>query len=421
MRKAKKNQRSLHLLGLFSDGGIHSHIDHLLALLKIAKKEGIKDVFIHAFTDGRDTSPKCAKKFIKLIPGQISTISGRFYAMDRDNHWERVEKVYRVLTGKSSNIKKSAISAIDQGYQKGESDETIEPAIISLGDEKQFIRRNDSVIIFNFRADRAREITLCLGQKDFNNFKRGKGLNLNLATMTPYETDWKMEIQTIFSGLKYQSTLSDLLAENNVSQLHIAETEKYAHVTYFFNGGREKEANKEKYLCIPSPRIEIYADKPEMSLHQVASELLAEVSKKSHQFIAVNFANPDMVGHSGDFEATKMAIEAVDKNLDFLLSGTFPRGFEIFITADHGNAEQMINLETGEIDKEHTTNPVFLLKAKDIKKGIKFLPQEHKKIWQDLALEPPRGVLADITPTIAELLGFNSPNFSGESLIDLLR
>lgn len=421
MRETKKNKSSLHLVGLISDGGIHSHLDHLFALLKIAKDEGLSDVFIHGFTDGRDTAAKCAQKYLTAIEkkmadlglGKISTLSGRFYAMDRDNHWERIKKVYEAMRGRSPSVKKNPEEVIKESYKKGQDDETIEPQIVSQGNPKQFLRNKDSVIIFNFRADRAREITLALAKSK---------LNLNLATMTPYETDWKIKIKTIFGVLKYQSPLSDILAENNISQLHIAETEKYAHVTYFFNGGREKELNGEKHCCIPSPRVENYAVKPDMSLHQVVSQLLAEISKNDFQFVVANFANPDMVGHTGDYEATKKAIMAVDQNLEFLISKAKKIGFDIFITADHGNAEQMINLETGKIDKEHTTNPVFFLHVKGgLDNLVKFSDQEHKQIWSEISLDNPKGVLADITPTIASVLGIEGINyFSGQSLINLL-
>jgi 2,3-bisphosphoglycerate-independent phosphoglycerate mutase len=343
--------------------------------------------------------------------------------MDRDNHWERIKKVYEVMTGESENVKKTAPQALEDGYKKGEGDETIEPSIISLGDKKQFLKDRDSVIIFNFRADRAREITIALGQKKFDKFKKTTDVtDLCLATMTPYETDWKIKISTIFGALEYQNTISDIFSQNKISQLHVAETEKYAHVTYFFNGGREKEAAGEKYLCIPSPRVESYAEKPEMSLHQVVSQLLAEISKNDYQFVVVNFANPDMVGHCGDFEATKKAIAVVDENLRYLISKAKSVGFDIFLTADHGNAEQMINLETGEIDKEHTTNPIFFVRIKEINnEETKFTRDDHKQIWSDLSLDQPKGVLADITPTIAEVLGIEGIEyFSGQSLLNIL-
>lgn len=432
MKYVKKNKSSLHLLGLISDGGVHSHIDHLFALLEMAQKEGLIDVFIHGFTDGRDTPPKCAQKYIEKIEaktkelgvGKISTIAGRFYAMDRDNHWERIERVYNVMVGESENVKKTAVQAVNDGYKNEQNDETIDPAIITLGSQKQFLKNNDAVIIFNFRADRAREITLSLGQKNFKSFKRSNfPENLYLATMTPYETDWKIKISTIFGALSYRSPISNIFSEHNLNQLHIAETEKYAHVTYFFNGGREKELNGEKYLCIPSPRVESYAEKPDMSLHQVVSQLLAEISKNDFQFVVANFANPDMVGHTGDYEATKKAIRSVDQNLEYLISKAKGIGFDIFITADHGNAEQMINLETGEIDKEHTTNPVFFLRVKeDLDNVVKFSNQEHKQIWSEICLENPKGVLADITPTVGESLGIVDVDyFSGQSLLNILQ
>lgn len=429
MSKVKKNKSSLHLVGLISDGGVHSHLNHLLALLEIARRESINRVYLHAFTDGRDTPPKSAKKFIEKIEtktkesgvGKISTISGRFYAMDRDDHWERIEKAYQVMAGDSSNVKKSSLDILKQGYAKGQNDETIEPAMVGLGEKTQFLNNNDGVIIFNFRADRAREITLALGQKDFKQFKRKKIDNLALATMTPYETDWKLEIETIFGALSYKNPLADILAQNKISQLHLAETEKYAHVTYFFNGGREKKLLGEEHICIPSPRVDDYSQKPEMSLSLVVSELLAQINK-NFDFIVVNFANPDMIGHTGDYKAAQIAISAVDKNLKFLLSKAKNAGYDIFITADHGNVEQMINLETGEIDKEHTINPVFLIRVKNkLKNDIKFSVEEHRKIWSKASLDPPKGVLADITSTLCQSLGLAlGSSFSGQSLIDLL-
>lgn len=431
LEKSLKNNSSLHLIGLVSDGGVHSDILHLFALLEMAKKKNLKKVYIHVFTDGRDTAPKVAEKFIKeleektkdLNTGKISTISGRFYAMDRDNHWERIEKVYKAMTGNTERTAKDAFAALKMGYDEGQNDENIEPTIISHGTQEQFLQDNDSIIIFNFRADRAREITLAIGDQHFNHFTRKKVLkDMYFATMTPYETDWKININTVFGLLHYESPLSDIIGNKKINQLHIAETEKYAHVTYFFNGGREKKTEGENYIKIPSPRVESYAQKPEMSLHQVTSELLGEIGKKDYEFIVANFANPDMVGHTGDYSAAQKALAAVDENLSYLLPKAQQTGYRVFLTADHGNIEQMINLETGEIDKEHTTNPVFFVLIAENLTASKISEKEHQHLWESIATENPKGVLADITPTIAESLGLEGADyFSGQSMMSILK
>jgi 2,3-bisphosphoglycerate-independent phosphoglycerate mutase len=431
LESSLKNNSSLHLVGLLSDGGVHSDISHLFALLEMAKKRNLAEVYVHVFTDGRDTPPKVAEKFIKELEnkmkdlgiGKISTISGRFYAMDRDDHWERIEKVYNAMIGTSNRTSKDAQSALKMGYREGQNDENIEPTIVSLGTGKQFLKNKDSIIIFNFRADRARQITLSIGAFVFKHFKREKvAKDIYFATMTPYETDWKIEIHTIFGLLHYESPLADIIGTKNLKQLHMAETEKYAHVTYFFNGGREKRIKNEKYINIPSPRVESYAEKPEMSLHQVTSEFLGELGKNGYDFVVVNFANPDMVGHTGNYKAAQKALSAMDENLAYIIPDAQKKGYKIFLTADHGNIEQMINLETGEIDKEHTTNPVPFVLISENLTATKIQPKEHQDLWERLATENTKGVLADITPTIGETLGIeNVPYFSGQSMLTVLK
>lgn len=427
---AKKSGSALHLLGLVSDGGVHSHISHLFALLEIAKEYGVEDVFIHVFSDGRDTPPKVAKRYLEDLEkktkelglGKISTVSGRFYAMDRDNHWERIEKVYNAMTGEETKTAKSAVSAVEQAYDEGQNDENIEPTIIACGSKNQFLKKNDAVIFFNFRADRARQITLAIADPKFSDFERKKKLKgIYFATMTPYETDWDIKVHTIFKLIEYRNPLASQIEKGNLAQLHIAETEKYAHVTYFFNGGEEKVKKGEKHVNIPSPRLTSYDKKPEMSIYEVTSTLLAEISKEDFGFVVVNYANPDMVGHTGNFKAAKKAIAEVDKNLDYLLSKSLKLNFAIFVTADHGNVEQMMNLETKEIDKEHTTNPVPFFWVKEYQGRKEVEITEHQKIWEELASIQPQGVLADIPPTIAELLEIErSEAFSGESLLSTL-
>jgi len=425
----KEKNSKLHLIGLASDGGVHSHINHLFALIRLAKKEGIqrKKLFVHCFADGRDTPPKIAETHLQLIEkelkdiGEIASISGRYYAMDRDNHWERTILAYNAMVEGKGRGALNYSEALRYAYENEESDEFITPTAIVDKNQipKAKIEENDAIIFFNFRADRARQLTKLFLSTDPSLPKRKILKNILFVTMTPYETDWKISnLKTAFSVKAPGETLSSLISKNNLSQLHLAESEKYAHVTYFFNGGYASPSVKETQIVVPSPRVATYDQKPEMSAFLVSQKLKELCSKLNFDFIVLNFANGDMVGHTGNFQAIIKAIEAVDLNLKEIIQFLKEKGYQIFITADHGNAEQAINLETGEIDKEHTINPVFFIKVIEWDKKYLFSNQNlHKNIWTKTSLELKKGVLADVTATIARSLNLNSSLFSGDVLL----
>jgi 2,3-bisphosphoglycerate-independent phosphoglycerate mutase len=425
----KKKGSKLHLIGLISNGGIHSKMEHLFSLLEFAKNEGLTSdqVFIHGFTDGRDTPPKIAYRFfheleqkIKLIGlGVIASVSGRYYAMDRDDHWDRTMLAYNVMTRGQGKKARNAEEAIRMGYERKESDEFIKPTVIinDLKQPKVLVAAGDGVIIFNYRADRARQIVKAFLSVDPTLPKRQIISPLFFTTMTPYETDWKLQINVAFMPIPPKITLASLISDQELMQLHLAETEKYAHVTYFFNGGDEKPHHLEKFIVVPSPRVSTYDKKPEMSAPQIVSNLQKELTYNIPDFVLVNFANCDMVGHTGNFKAIVKAIEAVDQNLKNLMLFLAQKQYTIFVTADHGNAEEAINPTTGEIDKEHSINPVFLLKVdpqilNQINKYV-----NHQTVWTRLALELKKGVLADVTATVAYYLGIKSTNFSGTKIL----
>ena len=391
----KKNQSCLHIIGLLSDGGIHSHIDHLFALLKFLKKQDQTQVFLHLFTDGRDSSPTSSPEFIRdldnviseLNLGIISTIVGRYYAMDRDRHWDRIELAYNAITKRVGKKAETAEEAISNSYADGITDEFITPYIIDGGKP---IEDNDSVIFYNFRSDRARQISESLIGKDFTGFKRTLLKNIFLATFASYQEG--LEAHVIFKDQKIKNPLASVFAQNSLSHLHVAETEKYAHVTYFFNGGEERPFANEKRILVPSPKVPTYDLKPEMSAAEITKKVLPLIGEDD--FLVLNFANVDMVGHTGDFVATQKAIEEVDKNLGILIEKLILKNVITFITADHGNAERMIDPLTGLEDTEHTENPVPLILVSKILKD--------KKLPED-------GRLADIAPTILNLLGLKPP------------
>lgn len=422
----KNSDGALHLIGLCSTGGVHSHLAHLYALLEFAEKENIKNVFVHIITDGRDTAPKVAREDIvqiknhlgKLENGKVASVVGRFYAMDRDKHFERTSAAYNLWTlGKGKKFL-SPEAALKNGYLEGKDDENVEPSII---DEKGVIKSGDGVIFFNFRSDRMRQILSVFEDENFDKFPRGKLSDLKLLTMTSYQNNQKSPV--IFSPLSLENTLADLIENSGLNQFHTAETEKFAHVTYFFNGGDEKIHENEKQVIVPSPRVESYDYTPEMSAKQVKEKVI-EALKDNYQFILVNFANGDMVGHTGRFPAAVKACEAVDRELFDIMSMASGGGYTAIITADHGNCEMMKNLRTGEIDKEHSSNPVPLIFS-DFSKSP-FLPQNGEKISKDELLAyssvEPTGILADIAPTILELMEIKKPpGMSGKSLLPFLK
>lgn len=422
---AKKFNSSLHIMGLLSNGGVHSAVEHLMSLLILASQHEIKKVFIHLFLDGRDMGYKSAPKLVEDVQksieqckvGQIATMSGRFYAMDRDNNWDRIQKAYNAIAlGEAEKKFTVPQEAFDYYYAKEIYDEEFTPTIIS-SDKKvgSVVNDNDAIIYFNFRADRAREMTKAFVIPGFDKFDRKKTIkNLYFVTMTEYEKDLPVEIA--FKPEKINNTLGEIISKNTLKQLRIAETEKYAHVTYFFNGGIENPYVNEDRIVIPSPRVESYAQQPKMSAPAITERLLKEINKNVYDFILVNYANADMVGHTGDMDATVTAVEYLDKALKEVSQLVLEKEGVMLITADHGNAEEMFDMQTGSINKEHSTNPVpFII----IGKGY-----EGKKIdttdiaGSDLSILHPQGMLADVAPTILKIMGLKQPDeMTGRSLI----
>ncbi|MBP2033519.1 2,3-bisphosphoglycerate-independent phosphoglycerate mutase [Clostridium algifaecis] len=405
---ALKNNSAFHLLGLVSPGGVHSHTDHLKGIIKFAKQKGLKKVYVHAFTDGRDVPPSSAKEYIKDLEdymkeigvGEIASVSGRYYAMDRDKRWERVELAYNAIVLGKGVEAESAIEAVDNSYNNGKTDEFILPTVIKKGGSAVgTIKDGDSVIFFNFRPDRARQLTRAINDRVFDGFKR-ETLNLEFVTMTEYDAEIK-GVDVAFKNDHYKNTLGEYVSSLGKNQLRIAETEKYAHVTFFFNGGVEVPNKNEDRALIPSPKVATYDLQPEMSAYKVTDELLKRLDEDKYDMIILNFANPDMVGHTGIFEAAKKAIETVDVCLGKIAGKILEKDGTLFITADHGNSEQEIDYSTGKPMTAHTTNPVpFVYVAKDAKE------------LRD------GGVLADIAPTILEAMKLEKPiEMTGKSLI----
>ena len=408
IRLAKKNQKPLHLIGLVSDGGVHSHINHLKAIVDACKDEKLSDVFIHAFTDGRDTDPKSGLGFIKDLQshlnetvGKIASVSGRYYAMDRDKRWERVKMAYDALVNGAGEKATDAVQAIENSYKKNITDEFIKPCVIV--DEAQqplaTIQDGDVVVCFNFRTDRCREITQVLTQIDLPDFGMKK-LSLDYTTMTEYDHSFK-NIHVVFSNDNLNNTLGEILEKHHLKQIRIAETEKYPHVTFFFSGGREIPFEGEKRILIPSPKVATYDLKPEMSAYEVTDALLPEIKNKTADFICLNYANADMVGHTGVWEAAIKAVETVDSCVEKVVTAGLENGYASFVTADHGNSDYMIN-EDGTPNTAHTLNPVPFFIIDNEWKG-KIRP----------------GKLGDIAPTILTMMDIELPKeMTGEILID---
>ena len=409
MKNAKENNASLHLMGLLSDGGVHSHIDHLKGLLEFAKKEGLQKVYVHAFMDGRDVPPSSGKDFIikaeemmkEVGVGQIATVSGRYYAMDRDNRWERVQLAYNAIVLGEGEKASSAVEAIDNSYHDEKTDEFVLPCVIEEdGHPTATIKNGDSVVFFNFRPDRARELTRAINDKEFAGFKR-ETLNLTFVTMTQYDKTLE-GVNIAFKPQTLVNTLGEYVSSKGLEQLRIAETEKYAHVTFFFNGGVEKENPGEERKVIPSPKVATYDLKPEMSAYEVTDELLNRLDQDKYDMIILNFANPDMVGHTGVVQAAVKAIEAVDECLGKIVDKVLEKDGTVFITADHGNAETEIDFSTGNPFTAHTTNPVpFVWVSNNI---------DGRTLKS--------GKLADIAPTMLNVMNLEVPEeMTGECLI----
>jgi 2,3-bisphosphoglycerate-independent phosphoglycerate mutase len=408
IRFAKNNNKPLHLLGLVSDGGVHSHINHLKALVDVCKNEGLSNVFIHAFTDGRDTDPKSGLAFITELQkhlntsvGKIASISGRYYAMDRDKRWERVQLAYDALVNGVGGKATDGIAALEQAYSTNITDEFITPTVITGSDQLPLatIKVGDVAICFNFRTDRCREITEVLTQKDFPEYNMYK-LSLHYTTMTQYDHSFK-NVKVAFENDDLKNTLGDVITQNGLKQIRIAETEKYPHVTFFFSGGREIPFEGEKRIMIPSPKVATYDLKPEMSAYELTDAIVPEIENKTADFICLNYANADMVGHTGVFSAGIKAAETVDKCVERVVTAALNNGYTIFLTADHGNADYMIN-EDGSPNTAHTLNLVpFFVIDKEWKGKLK------------------AGKLGDLAPTILMMMQLPVPKeMTGNILIE---
>ncbi len=411
MNNCKINGSDLHLYGLLSDGGVHSHITHLYGLLELAKREGVKNVYVHCFLDGRDTSPTSGKTFVLALEdkmkeigvGKIASLMGRYYVMDRDNRWDRVEKAYRTMVYGEGNHAESAPEAMQASYDKDINDEFVEPTVIvENGKPVATIKENDSIIFFNFRPDRAREITRAFCDDSFTGFDRGASrMNLTYVCFSEYDVTIEHKI-VAFHKVSITHTFGEFLAANNLKQLRLAETEKYAHVTFFFNGGVEVPNEGEERILVSSPKVATYDLQPEMSAYTVTDNLVEAIKSDKYDVIIVNFANPDMVGHTGIVNAAVKAVEAIDECVGRVYDALISVDGQMFICADHGNVEQLIDYNTGEPFTAHTTNPVpFILVNYD----------------KDYTLKE-GGCLADIAPTLIDMMGLTKPvEMTGNSLL----
>lgn len=419
--RVKKNKGALHLIGLIGKGGVHSSQDHLEALINFARTAKInRRVYLHLFLDGRDSARDAGKDFVvqllqlcrKEKTGEIASIGGRFYGMDRNNNWDRIKKSYdAIVLGQSAKTAQDPVEIIEQSYANNIFDEEFEPTVIV--DKKNQpvgpINDGDTVIFFNFRADRARQLSQTLVAKDFKEFANKKFSDLMLVTFTEYDQNLPAEV--LFEPENITNPLAKIFSDYNVKQLHIAETEKYAHVTFFLNGGMEQPFAGEERILVPSPAVTSYDQKPEMSAFEMTKELLKAIKSEQYGFIAVNYANPDMVGHTGNLPATIKAIEAVDECLSKVVPAILEQGGIAFIVGDHGNAEELFNLATGQVDKEHNMYPVpFTVVAQRFASA--------NQATDDLSLMQPAGILSDVAPTILEVVGLpKNPDMTGTCVI----
>ncbi len=411
LRRVKERRRALHFMGLVSPGGVHSHTDHLYGLIRLAVEAGLTEIYIHAFLDGRDTPPQSAIGYIEALEaecarigaGRIATVSGRYYAMDRDKRWDRVEKAYRAMVMGEGEKAGGAKEAVEQSYAKETNDEFVLPTVVEKdGKPVATMRPGDGVIFFNFRPDRAREITRALNDKEFKGFDRPGGPpELEVACLTEY--DETIEAPVIFPPEgRIVNTFAEVLSRAGLAQLHTAETEKYAHVTFFFNGGIEEPYQGEERILIASPKVPTYDQKPAMSAVEVTDSVVAQIESRKFAVIVMNYANCDMVGHTGILQAAIEAVETVDKCLSRTVPAILAQGGAAIVCADHGNAEQMVDYETGKPFTAHTTNPVPVILA-----GVK----EQVKLHD--------GILADVVPTMLELMGIEKPKeMTGKSLME---
>ncbi|AVR45556.1 2,3-bisphosphoglycerate-independent phosphoglycerate mutase [Christiangramia fulva] len=402
---AKKNNKPIHFMGLLSDGGVHSHIKHLKGLLSAAEEFGVKEKYVHAFTDGRDVDPKSGKGFIedledhlKKTNGKLASVIGRYYAMDRDNRWERVKKAYDLIVKGVGKKTTSASKAIQESYDEDVTDEFIKPIVLTddEGNPVATLNEKEVVIFFNFRTDRGRQLTIALSQKDFPDYDMKK-MPLYYVTMTNYDDSFS-NVNVIFKKEHLKATLGEVLERQGKKQIRIAETEKYPHVTFFFSGGREEPFENERRIMVNSPKVATYDLQPEMSAFEVRDKILHEIKKESADFICLNFANPDMVGHTGDFDAAIKACETVDTCAKEVAETALKHGYATIILADHGNSETMKNPD-GSPNTAHTTNPVPLILMDNDVKSIK------------------DGKLGNIAPTILKLMGIEKPDLMTEDAL----
>lgn len=413
MDNCKQKKTALHLMGLCSDGGVHSHLEHLYALVRMAKEQGLSKVYIHCFMDGRDTPPRSGEGYIRQLEeklneigaGEIATVSGRYYAMDRDNRFERVERAYAALVYGEGFTAESGHEAMEKSYARGDSDEFVQPTVIlKNGKPVATVQPDDSIIFFNFRPDRARELTRAFLFADFDGFERKKGFfPLTYVSMTQYDKTFEDKLSVAFKPETLQNTLGQYLAKFHKTQLRIAETEKYAHVTFFFNGGVEAPNPLEDRCLIPSPKVATYDLKPEMSAYEVTEEAVKRIDSGKYDVMILNFANPDMVGHTGVMEAAVKAVHAVDACLEKVVDAILRQGGRCIITADHGNCEYMWDEKQNAPFTAHTTNPVPCVLVDNTRKDVKLRSD---------------GRLSDLSPTLLDLMGVEKPaEMTGNTLI----
>jgi len=412
MDRCVNGNHALHFIGLVSDGGVHSHQRHLRALIEMASRRRVPRVFVQAITDGRDTSPTGGIRYLKQLldvmahvaTGQIATVVGRYYAMDRDKRWERTRQAYEAMVlGHAPTMVTSPLTAVEDSYRNGVTDEFIKPIVMvdANGNAIGPIRDGDSVVFFNFRADRARQITRAIALDDFDGFERPQRRRVHCVTMTQYDKTFGLPI--VFEPQTFNGNLADVLAEHKRTNLRLAETEKYAHVTYFFNCGREQPYPREDRILVPSQKVATYDLMPEMSAPGITAELVADLGKNQHDVVICNFANADMVGHTGRLDATIAAIETLDGCLGDIMNALRAQGGTAIVTADHGNAEQMWDSELNAPHTAHTSNPVPVILCADRFKGRRL----HD------------GTLRDVAPTMLSLLGIPmSPEMTGSPLLD---
>lgn len=420
----KKNNSTLHFLGMASPGGVHSHIEHLFALIELAKKNAVEHLALHVILDGRDTPYAQGLSSVAMIeeklagtPYAIATVSGRYYAMDRDHHWDRIQKAYRAIAlGESECVAEHAQSALQSSYDAKCYDEEFIPCVITKkGNPRTHIQDGDAVIFYNIRADRARQLTQAFISPTFDAFERVVYQNLFFATMTEYEQG--LPVAVAFPPQTVVHCLADWLSVQEKKQIHIAETEKYAHITYFLNDGREDPFQGEERVMIASPNVDSYDKRPEMSAREITKKALEAIASDLYDFIAINFANADMVGHTGNLKATLFAVETIDECLKRIVDATLIKRGAVLITADHGNAESMLDLSSGMINKEHTNNPVPCIIISSELEGLSFGATNiaHGK---DLSVLKPSGLLSDVAPTLLTLMGLpKPPEMTGSSLM----